>query len=145
MRRTPTILTALAVGLTAGLVGSVGSAAPATSCAGRPATIIGTGGDDVLVGTAGPDVVAGLGGDDRILGGGGDDVVCGGAGTDDLLGGDGDDRLYGERNGLRPSVDGPDDNVGDRLAGGPGDDLLDPGHDTQTDDGGGFLPDTIGY
>jgi Ca2+-binding RTX toxin-like protein len=100
----------------------------------------------VLVGTPGDDVIAAGAGDDTVRGLGGDDVLCGGAGTDHLDGGDGDDHLVGGRNGLQqPYPDNPPDNVGDTLVGGPGDDLLDPGYDVETDADGGFLPDTISY
>jgi hypothetical protein len=68
--------------------------APA-SCAGQPATITGTAGDDVLNGTSGPDVIAALGGNDTINGGGGQDIICGGSGVDTLRGGTGDDFLLG--------------------------------------------------
>ena len=73
----------------------------APGCVGRPATIVGTNGDDRVEGTPGPDVIAGLAGDDRIDGLAGDDVVCGGPGDDELtsydvsgdvlVGGSGDD------------------------------------------------------
>ncbi|HSG79152.1 MAG TPA: CapA family protein, partial [Acidimicrobiia bacterium] len=66
---------------------------PAASCGGRPATIVGTDGDDVLVGTDGPDVIAGRGGRDIIWGRGGDDILCGGPGMDVLLGGPGADTI----------------------------------------------------
>jgi Ca2+-binding RTX toxin-like protein len=106
------------------------AAAPAATCAGLRATIVGTPGDDRLRGTAGPDVIAALAGDDHVEALGGDDVVCGGDGFDVLLGGYGDDRLYGGRNG---NVQPPDTDfrtdVGDVVTGGPGDDLLDPGLD----------------
>lgn len=65
-------------------------------CAGRPVTLVGTEGDDLLRGTPGPDVILGLGGDDRIEGRGGDDVLCGGKGADRLEGGAGDDQLFGQ-------------------------------------------------
>lgn len=145
MNRLQILLVALAAGPAALLVPSAAPAAAVTLCVGLRVTITGTPDDDVLSGTPGPDVINGLAGDDRILGGGGDDVVCGGSGTDSLDGGTGHDRLYGERNGLRPNEGQPADNVGDTLAGGPGDDLLDPGLDTKTDVGGGFVPDTISY
>ncbi|MGI8644706.1 MAG: calcium-binding protein [Nocardioides sp.] len=145
MRRFRILLVALLAGPVAVLTASASPASSATVCAGLNTTMVGTGGDDVLNGTPGRDVIAGLAGDDTIRGGGGDDVICAGFGTDRLAGDAGNDRLYGERNGLRPSPDGPDNTVGDILEGGPGNDLLDPGYDTTTDKGGGFLPDTISY
>jgi hypothetical protein len=84
---------------------------PPVLCGGKPATIIGTPGDDVLVGKKGPDVIAGLGGNDIIDGLGGDDLICGGSGRDVIRAGAGNDRLWG----------GPG---ADRLLGGRGDDLL---------------------
>jgi hypothetical protein len=76
----------------------------ATRCAGRVATMIGTGRRDVFRGTRGPDVIAtgpgrdlvrGLGGRDRICGGAGRDVIRGGRGRDLLVGGRGADRIAG--------------------------------------------------
>jgi Ca2+-binding RTX toxin-like protein len=138
--------------------------APPTTvtCAGLPATIVGTAGPDFLVGTEGPDVIHGLGGEDVIDGRGGDDVICGGAGDDVLLGGEGNDRLIGGP-GDDVLVGGPGDDIlrggagndllfggsghdrlyggagDDRLSGGPGDDLLfgGPGQD-ELSGGGGF-------
>jgi hypothetical protein len=40
----------------------------APACDGRPATLVGIEGDDVLTGTDGPDVIVGLGGRDEITG-----------------------------------------------------------------------------
>jgi uncharacterized repeat protein (TIGR01451 family) len=104
------------------------------TCAGVPATVIGTGGADRLVGTRGNDVVlarrgadvirtfaghdvvcAGRGADvvragiwaDRVFGNRGDDRLLGGGGADDLFGNRGADRLFG-RSGA------------DKLNGGPG-------------------------
>lgn len=68
----------------------------ACECAGRMATMVGTGAHDVLIGTAGDDVIAGGGGHDVIDGRGGNDVICGGDGHDVLRGGSGDDEIYGE-------------------------------------------------
>lgn len=73
-------------------------------CYGKPATIVGTDGNDVLFGTheadvivagAGSDIVFGLGGDDVVCGGDGKDWVFGGPGNDVVLGGADDDALYG--------------------------------------------------
>ncbi|MGH2686474.1 MAG: calcium-binding protein, partial [Actinomycetota bacterium] len=65
-------------------------------CGGKPATAVGTDGDDTFeLGTAGKDVILGLGGDDVIKGRAKKDVVCGGSGNDDLRGGGGKDRLFG--------------------------------------------------
>ena len=117
------------------------------SCAGRPATITGSGpvvgtpGADVIVGSDGDDTILGLGGDDVVCAGGGQDRVYAGAGTDAVFGGDGDDFIRGgpagdlllgqtgddHLHGLRA----PDTLLGqegdDSLLGGPGDDRLDGG------------------
>jgi Ca2+-binding RTX toxin-like protein len=80
---------------------------PPPLCAGKPATIVGTAGKDILRGTPRPDVIAGLGGNDRITAVNGNDTVCGGAGSDTIAGGAGRDHLLG----------GPGN---DRLTGGAG-------------------------
>jgi len=94
-------------------------------CAGSPATIVGTGGDDHLIGTPGDDVIVGMAGADVIEGGGGDDVICGGAGPDTLIGGPGSDVLLG--------LKGSDTLLGgtgiDYLYGGGGKDTLVGGAD----------------
>ena len=69
----------------------------AGSCAGREATIVGTGRSDRLRGTKRDDVIAAKGGKDRVTGLGGDDLICGGAGDDRLRGGRGKDKLRGGR------------------------------------------------
>ncbi|MCB2222804.1 MAG: CapA family protein [Actinobacteria bacterium] len=102
---------------------------PAVSCRGKVATVLGTGGDDVLVGTDGDDVIVGRGGDDSIWAGGGDDLVCSGDGDDFVSGGDGGDRLEGGGGDDVLMGYGGDDVVwagdgGDVLSGGDGDDLL---------------------
>jgi Ca2+-binding RTX toxin-like protein len=89
-------------------------------CAGRPATHIGTPGDDVLVGTGADETFLGLGGNDRITGGGGNDTICGGPGKDTIRGKSGKDRLFGE--GGRDTIKGGGGK--DLLKGGPGKDRL---------------------
>jgi hypothetical protein len=74
-------------------VAATGAAWPEASCDGRPATIVGTPGDDVIVGTPGPDVIAARDGNDIVWGLAGDDVICGGPGSDLLVGGLGDDSI----------------------------------------------------
>ncbi|MGI9539630.1 MAG: PKD domain-containing protein [Miltoncostaeaceae bacterium] len=116
-------------------------------CAGRPPTIVGTRGRDVINGTrradviitfAGNDIVRGRGGSDRIclgsgndrgIGGGGNDRILGQNGNDRLDGGAGNDRLIGGRGrdvelGRRGNdrlIGGP---ANDRLLAGPGNDVL---------------------
>jgi hypothetical protein len=70
--------------------------APGATCKGKPATIIGTSGDNLLTGTNGPDVIAALGGNDKASGLAGNDLICGGAGKDTLKGGPGADSLLGQ-------------------------------------------------
>jgi uncharacterized delta-60 repeat protein len=65
------------------------------TCAGEPATIVGTARGETLRGTAGNDVIVARGGADRIRAGRGRDLVCGGRGRDVLSGGRGADRLLG--------------------------------------------------
>ncbi len=91
---------------------------PVIKCAGRRATIVGTGKANRLKGTKRADVIAGLGGNDKILGFRGKDIICGGPGRDILFGGPGKDRLLGQagRDRLRGGKGR------DRLQGGPGKD-----------------------
>ncbi|MDQ3351730.1 MAG: S8 family serine peptidase, partial [Actinomycetota bacterium] len=110
---------------------------PPPTCGGLPATLVGTGGNDVLNGTPGNDVIVGLAGDDTINGNGGNDHLCGDAGNDtikggigvDLVlggadsdaisGGPGDDTLVGNPGG------GSVDDLGDHIVGGSGNDFID--------------------
>jgi Ca2+-binding RTX toxin-like protein len=70
------------------------TAAPAVTCGGLEATIVGTEGDDYIVGTSGDDVIAGLDGTDTIMGRAGNDVICGDGGlANSLYGERGDDTL----------------------------------------------------
>ena len=109
------------------------------TCLGRPATIVGTPGDDRLVGTDGDDVIVGLGGDDVIIASLGDDRICGGRGDDSIYAQGGNDRVSAQggydlvfggpgRDVLRGGG-GPDDIYGgggdDRAVGGRGVDLCD--------------------
>ncbi len=98
------------------------------TCAGVPATIVGTSANDVLVGTRGRDVIAGLDGSDTLSGLGGADLICGGYGADTLSGGNGDDRLLGGPGLYKDDRDGPH-LLNDTLRGGPGDDRLVGGAD----------------
>lgn len=121
--------------------------APAPTCGGQRATIVGTPGADVLVGSAGNDVVLAGAGNDRIRSFGGRDLICAGRGndvvksgarSDKVLAGPGADRLFGGggadvlRGGRGPDRlrggRGPDLLLGgagdDRCSGGPGRDTL---------------------
>ncbi|MCQ8102681.1 hypothetical protein NP590_01080 [Methylomonas sp. SURF-2] len=86
----------------------------------------GFGGDDVLIATrGGENTLLGGGGDDKLFGGYGIDVLDGGAGRDVLSGGDNSDRLYADRDNVEAlSGTVPEDQVGDFLNGGAGDDIL---------------------
>jgi Ca2+-binding RTX toxin-like protein len=109
-------------------------AARAATCAGLPATIVGTSRPDELKGTKGRDVVVALGGDDVIDTGVGRDVVCAGDGFDHVrtrggrdlvLGGAGDDYVdLGAGRDLAEGQAGVDSLFGkageDHLRGGPG-------------------------
>ena len=135
--------------LVAGVLLPVPVAAPAqgaaATCAGVPATIVGTTGDDELTGTPGDDVIAALEGNDVVDGGDGNDLVCGDAGSDRVTGGLGNDRLYGGDNGLVQRVEEEDAPSGDTLVPGPGDDLVDVGVNTVVDSTGYYSPDTVDY
>jgi hypothetical protein len=102
--------------------GGGGGAAPPT-CAGRPATIVGTAGADTLVGTPGADVIVAGGGRDTVRALRGADAVCAGGGRDRVSGGTGADRLNG--GGSR-----------DRLSGGRGRDRIRGGRGVDTCAGG---------
>ncbi len=119
------------------------AAAEGPSCGGRRATIVGTSGNDLLTGTAGADVVVAGAGDDTVRGLGGADRICGGRGADHLLGGTGADRLYGGWGRLAVTDEGSTERTGDRLEGGPGDDLLVPGVDLRAADD--VIPDDLDY
>lgn len=104
----------------------------APRCGGLEATIVGTGGPDVLRGTPGRDVIWGGPGDDLILGLDGHDVICGGSGDDVIFGGVGVDRIYGA-----PGDDEIHGALGsDILRGGPGADLIQGGRGNDLLDGG---------
>jgi Ca2+-binding RTX toxin-like protein len=64
-------------------------------CNGQVATLVGTGGNDVLRGTSSRDIINALGGNDRIYGMGGSDILCGSGGRDQLFGEGGNDLLNG--------------------------------------------------
>ena len=85
-------------------------------CAGRAATIVGTGGSDTLRGTPRRDVIKARGGNDVIRGLQSSDIVCAGAGNDTARGGPGNDLLKGGSG--RDFLKGGGGN--DDLLGGPG-------------------------
>jgi hypothetical protein len=68
---------------------------PPVYCGGKPATILGTPGNDTIIGTLGNDVIVSFGGNDTIYALDGDDIICAGAGFDYVRGGVGNDTIYG--------------------------------------------------
>lgn len=124
------------VGLILGLMPGLAGAAETFTCEGRPATIVGSSGDDVLIGTSGPDVIVGLDGNDIIRGLDGDDILCGDNGRDRLFGGRGRDELFGgKKNDILRGDGGADWLHGergiDRVFGGPGADVIFGGSGTR--------------
>ena len=105
--------------------------AASPTCQGVRATIVGTAHRDTLVGTSHRDVIVAGRGDDVVDGRGGNDLICGGRGADRLEGGAGRDRLYGEEDRINRGEEEAC-NHGDALDGGRGDDVLDPGDDSQS-------------
>lgn len=120
-------------------------------CLGKPVTITGTNGSDVLTGTVKRDVIRSLGGDDFVDALGGNDRVCAGAGNDRVngrtgndqaTGGSGNDRLIGAAGGDTVSGQGGRDRLkgkggDDSLRGGPKPDNLNGGGGIDTCRGGG--------
>jgi Ca2+-binding RTX toxin-like protein len=129
------------------------------TCHGRPATIVGTLGNDMITGTRGPDVIVTGGGRDWVRARGGNDTICTGVardvitagagadtvdtgpGRDNAIGGVGNDTVTGRANadiltgGL--GADTLQGNTGgDTLIGHDGNDHLDGGPDTDTCRGG---------
>ena len=94
---------------------TLGARTTLPTCAGVPATLVGTRNDDVIRGTEGRDVIFSGQGDDTIAGLGGNDLICSGFGDDLVLGGDGNDTIFG----------GPGR---DSLRGGKGADVINAGH-----------------
>lgn len=98
---------------------------PTVFCKGKPATLIGTSGNDVLTGTSGRDVVAALSGNDVVTALGGNDLVCAGGGRDKVNGGGGKDRILGQGGNDRLRGAGGRDTLrggggNDKCNGGPG-------------------------
>ena len=95
--------------------------AATTTCFGKPATIIGTAGDDRLLGTSGrEDVIVGRAGNDTIQGLQGRDLICAGDGADTVMAGKRSDRVEGGNgNDLVSGGSGAD-----QLSGGSGNDTL---------------------
>jgi uncharacterized repeat protein (TIGR01451 family) len=99
------------------------------SCRNQAATIVGTGGNDVLGGTAGNDVIVAFAGNDTIASDGGRDLICAGRGADTVNSGPGADFVKGAGGpDLIKGRRGGDELRGnrgrDRLRGNAGPDLL---------------------
>jgi len=133
--------------LVAPLLAATPAYAAGETCDGRPATHIGTTGNDVLRGTNGDDVMVGLDGDDTLYGFQGNDVICGDGGSDDLYGYDGDDRLFGGLDGVEAAdPSGPGSRPrGDLIVPGPGNDYVDAGADPATMAAPSAVVDTVSY
>lgn len=105
------LLTLMLIVASLPLVLASSAAAANAFCAGHPATISGSGTNDVIYGTPGVDVINAGRGADTIYGLGGDDIICGGRGKDTIHGGPGDDFIRGG-------------NARDNIYGNAGDDVL---------------------
>jgi CSLREA domain-containing protein len=111
-------------------------------CLGRPVTISGTPGNDVITGTPRRDVIRALGGDDVVDALRGNDFVCAGAGNDRANGRTGRDRITGQSGNDRAIGAGGDDLLRgqggrDRLKGKGGRDTLRGGPKPDRLNGGG--------
>ena len=109
--------------------GGGGGGGGGPTCGGHAATIVGTGGADVLKGTGKRDVIKARGGNDLIRGLDGNDIVCAGGGNDTLKGGSGNDRLKGGSGKDVLKGGGGDDD----LFGGPGRDRCKGGSGQDTE------------
>ena len=86
----------IALALVAGFLVPSPAQADTEFCGDKPATIVGTRGDDTIHGTFEDDVIVGLGGADMIDGSTGDDIICGGRGGDTFRSGYGRDWFSGD-------------------------------------------------
>jgi subtilisin family serine protease len=115
----------VAVGVVMFATAPVAAAQPSPSpmCAGRPATIVGTLGPDIMEGTPRADVIVTGDGNDKVSAKDGDDFVCTGNGDDIVDGGNGADIiLTGDGNDKVSTGDG-----NDTIDGGRGRDIADAG------------------
>ncbi|WP_210438341.1 calcium-binding protein [Nocardioides xinjiangensis] len=142
----PALVAATLAAPTAVTTAAQAAPAAAPTCGGLRATIVGNDRSDTITGTARRDVVVARGGNDVVRGLGGNDVVCGGDGADTILGGEGNDRLLGESDLVRLDRFGRVVKRGDTLAGGPGNDTIDLGHDPRpATDGAPVVLDGVTY
>jgi CSLREA domain-containing protein len=123
-------------------IGSFEREAPSeVQCLGRPVTISGTNGNDVITGTTRRDVIRAVGGDDTIDALGGNDRVCAGPGNDRVLARSGRDQVAGGSGNDRAIGHGGDDLLRgqggrDRLKGKGGNDTLRGGAEPDRLNGG---------
>lgn len=142
MNRPALLLTVLALTAPVAIAVAAPASAATPTCAGFPATIIGTDGNNVIHGTSGKDVIVAKAGNDTIYGLGDRDALCGGPGSDKLFGGPGGDFLYGGTDAL-VHRNGHTTRNGDALTGGAGDDYLQPDVDRRAADR--VHPDSISW
>ena len=105
------------------------------------ATLVAPDQGGTLVGTPGDDVIVGSDANDHIDGLGGNDLVCARAGADTVIGGEGDDRLLGGED----RDDGDGIFLGDTVAPGPGDDVVDLGTDSRREGATNVSYDVLDY
>ena len=95
-------------------------------------------GNDSLSGGTETDFLFGNDGDDTLLGDEGGDYLQGGFGADSISGGDGDDRIDGTFSSNPSNLFGPfDEDTGDTLDGGEGDDVIVVGANDEATGGAG--------
>jgi hypothetical protein len=121
--------------------GTGAAAAAKPKCGGDVATLVGTGGADVLRGTRRADVIVARGGNDIVKSRGGNDKVCDGAGNDRVVLGGGKDKAIGGAGADRIAGGAGNDTLAggrgnDTLSGGRGNDRLNGGRGTDTCLGG---------
>ena len=112
--------------------------APARTCNGVTATLVGTSYPDKLIGTSDADSIHGLGSADELYGYGSGDRLCGGDAGDLIIGGSGPDQISG--NGGHDFINGNGGN--DEIDGGGGSDAVFGGGGADTINGGKG-PDTL--
>jgi uncharacterized delta-60 repeat protein len=122
--------------------GGQGGGQSVPRCAGKRATIVGTGRSERLKGTRRNDVIVALGGNDKIAAGRGNDIICAGSGNDTVSGDSGKDRLFGQSGKDRLSGGDANDTIdggsaNDKITGGPGKDRLIGGSGKDNLGGGG--------
>jgi Ca2+-binding RTX toxin-like protein len=144
----------LGMAVTLALVTALVTAASAPAkvrCAGKVATVVGTGGDDrirvprkgnqVIAGLGGNDVIFAFDGKDRVCGNDGNDRIFSGPGADNVLGGAGNDLIDAGVKQDRLRGNGGDDQLvggdgADNMFGDAGNDLLRGGSGAENAHGG---------